>query len=89
MLKIKDSVDLKELKKFGYKLGRDGLCMHIEFILTLGNDQEQLHSVYIDTTTKIIEVCNEETEDGIPDEEIANWLVQDLWNANLVEEVEV
>ena len=38
---------------------------------------------------KIIEVCNEETEDGIPDEEIANWLVQDLWNANLVEEVEV
>ena len=28
MLKIKDSVDLKELKKFGYKLGRDGLCIH-------------------------------------------------------------
>ena len=58
MLKIKDSVDLKELEKFGFIYGKE--YMHKEFILTRGNDQEQLHSVYIDTTTRIIEVCNEE-----------------------------
>ncbi len=88
MLKIKKDVDLKELKKFGFIYGKE--YMHKEHLVTPWNDyREHLYSVYIDTTTKIIEVCNEETEDGIPDEEIANWLVQDLWNANLVEEVEV
>ena len=77
MLKIRDDVDLKELEKFGYKLGQDDRC-HKAYIKDL--EYNDYIAIYEDRRilTDIEDFC------GNNFEEFQNKLLHDLIKANLV-----
>lgn len=81
MLKIKDDVDLKELEKFGYKLGLDDGC-HEAYIKDL--EYNDYIAIYEDKTIFI------DVEDfcGSSWEEFVKEQLSDLTKADLVEVVE-
>ena len=77
MLKIRDDVNLKELEKFGYRLGQDDGC-HEAYIKDL--KYNDYIAIYEDRTILI------DVEDfcGSDFEEFQNKLLYDLIKANLV-----
>lgn len=80
MLKIKDSVDLKELEQFGFKFRKDYDC-YVRYYFKVGNAE-----TLVDKKSKIIKNYDDSfTQFGIPSDEE---LLEDLIKADMVEKVE-
>lgn len=77
MLKIRDDVDLKELEKFGYRLGKDDGC-HEAYIKDL--KYNDYIAIYEDGTIfiSVDDFCGSDWE------KFQNELLYDLIKANLV-----
>lgn len=80
MLKIKDEVDLKELEKFGFKLGIDDSC-HKAYIKDL--EYNDYIAIYEDRTIllDIEDFCGSSWKQFVEEK------LKDLIQANLVEKV--
>jgi len=98
MLKIKDSVDLKELEKFGYKQGQDtinvsysayGKVFELEYSAKLNDTL--IDVIEIDKKTKEIE-CSRSSKHAFRsfvnnDEKLLKKYINDLIKADMVEEI--
>lgn len=78
MLKIKDSVDLKELEKFGFKKYNIGKQVKYEFVKRIG--KHEIYNIKIDAN-KIIHFNQLSVYNELPN------IINDLIKADLVEKV--
>lgn len=94
MLKIKDNVDLKELKKFGFKITYDINTGEINYCRLENKLHLRNHyfEVNVDIETRILEIrsySNASFENSHCNiEEIVEEILYDLTKADLVEKVE-
>ena len=91
MLKIKDSVDLKELEKFGLKLNKNGLYYEKDFLAEYF-EEEGNHRVLIYTNKRniVLDIMNNDYTYHSWDDELGRIedTLYDLIQAGLVEKVE-
>lgn len=83
MLKIKDNVDLKELKKFGFKLSYYSWCENGVYERPIVYPENSSQQVYVDIPTR--EIDEETIRFNVID--VKKEHIQDLIKADLVEKV--
>ena len=83
MLKIKDSVDLKELEKFGFKYS----SYNNSYMIDLGEDRRgACCTLYIENRILYIDFGGD--DNGYSGNDILNDVIYDLIKADMVEKVE-
>ena len=91
MLIIKDSVDLKELEKFGFSLNKNGLYYEKDFLAEYFEEEEN-HQVliYINKRNIVLDIMNNDYTYHSWDDELGRIedTLYDLIQAGLVEKVE-
>jgi hypothetical protein len=91
MLIIKDSVDLKELEKFGFSLNKNGLYYEKDFLAECFEEEEN-HQVliYINKRNIVLDIMNNDYTYHSWDDELGRIedTLYDLIQAGLVEKVE-